>query len=540
MEVVEISSENYSGQTAGIILTLCNGNTLDLGYQQLPYNYYPPNEYLYQGTYTLTFNNGSECLFVVPCVTPTPTPTTSYPTQGVCFGYLYNFFSVINDGSNSITSSNDWSVPSQTDWNTLLATVGATNGNSLKLIDTTTYWDANNTNATNSFGFNGIGGGTRNNAGFMGQKITGYYQSRTQYDAVTAIQAYLFSINSNFIVGGAPLKTNGVSIRLVRNSTTLAPGQTGTYIGNNGTTYNTICIGTQEWMSENLRETLERDFTPIPNITDQNTWNSQQEPAYCIYNNDSFNINGCYSTSPIPTNTPTPTPTIQLKLFFVRSCNGCDGLYITYGYAMLNSLTPIDGSYVFLATNGGCYYVSDYGTNEPVTIVSSSSTYTSCESCLSFNPCDNVTPTPTLPPPTPTQTPTQTPNQTSEIPTTYAFTTSYNKGGQFRIINSTNPYISDSLVICEITTYTCVDTTLNTLFGGSAVRSYSPPNMGVTLYNYTPVGGIYTPKSNFRGIYNTGFQPICTTLANSYLVKTDVNGVIYVFAPLTSIPVISC
>ena len=64
------------------------------------------------------------------------------------------------------------------------------------------------------------------------------------------------SLNNNFIIGGAPLKTNGASIRLVKNSTTLTPGQTGTYIGNDGTTYNTICIGTQEWMSEDLREEL--------------------------------------------------------------------------------------------------------------------------------------------------------------------------------------------------------------------------------------------------------------------------------------------
>ena len=586
MEVVEISSENYSGQTASIILTTCDGNTLDLGYQQLPYDYYPPNEYLYQGTYTLTFEDGSVCLFVIPCVTPTPTPTTSYPTQGVCFGYLYNFFSVTGSGITSLTSDDNWSVPTETDWNTLSSTVGGS-GNSLKLVDTTTYWNINNTSATNSFGFNGKGGGTRNNSNFVNQKIQGYYHSKTQYDSISTIYAALFSINNNFIINGAPLKTNGMSVRLVKNSTTLTPGQTGTYIGNDGTTYNTICIGTQEWMSEDLRETLDRDFTPIPNVTDQTAWSlSIDKPAYCIYNNDSFNVNGCSPVSPVPTNTPTPTPTIILKIFVVRGCDSCNGLYPAFGYAELNAFTPVDGSYVFLATNGGCYYVDGYGTNEPATIVSSTSTYTSCISCLDFNPCGSntptptptptvtpgltvtptvtpgltvtptptktptpsptktVTPTPTVTPAltvTPTQTPTLTPSHPSQIPTTYAYTTAYSLvgGGPLQVIDSTSPYISDSLVLCQITTYTCSITSGST-FSQTALRSYTPPNIGVTVYNYNPVGGIYIPKSNFRGIYNMGFVSICSTFANSYLVKADVNGVIYAFDPLTSIPVISC
>ena len=554
MEVVEITSDNYIGQTASIILTLCDGSTLDLGYQQLPWNYYPPNEFLYQGTYTLTFEDGSECLFVIPCVTPTPTPTTSYPTQGVCFGYLYNFFSVTGSGITSITSNDDWSVPTETNWNTLSATVGGS-GNSLKLVDTTTYWNINNTSATNSFGFNGKGGGTRNNVAFISQKITGWYHSKTQYDSISSISAVLASSTNSFIIGGAPSKTNGQSIRLVKNSTTLTPGQTGTYIGNDGTTYNTICIGTQEWMSEDLRETLDRDFTPIPNITDQTAWNIQDKPAYCIYNNDSFNVNGCSPVSPVPTNTPTPTPTIILKIFVVRSCNTCGGLYPGLGYAELNALTPIDGSYVFLATNGGCYYVDGYGTNEPVTIVSSTSTYTECGSCLDFNPCGNVTPTPTrtqtlTPTPTvtpaltvtPTITPTLTPSHPSEIPNTVrAYTTAYclTGVGPLQVIDSNSPYISDSLVVCQISTYTC-SITSGITFSQTALRSYTQPSIGVTLYYYNPVGGIYIPRSNFRGIFNMGFAPFCSNFANLYLVKADVNGVIYQFDQLTSIPVISC
>jgi len=132
-------------------------------------------------------------------------------------------------------------------------------------------------------------------------------------------------------------------------------------------------------------------------------------------------------STPVTTNlyvTQTPTPTIILKTFVVRSCDSYSGLYPGLGYAELNAFTPVDGSYVFLATNGGCYYVDGYGTTEPITIVSSTSTYINCESCVDFNPCGNVTPTPTPTPTltltqtvtrtqTPTQTPTPTPSQTN-------------------------------------------------------------------------------------------------------------------------------
>jgi hypothetical protein len=107
------------------------------------------------------------------------------------------------------------------------------------------------------------------------------------------------SFYSNIIsVGGAPSKRNGYAIRLVKPITTLTPGQTGTYVGNDGKTYNTICIGTQEWMSEDLRETLYRGFTPIPNVTDQTTWSSLTTGAYCIYNNNPLNVGGCTENLP--------------------------------------------------------------------------------------------------------------------------------------------------------------------------------------------------------------------------------------------------
>lgn len=53
-----------------------------------------------------------------------------------------------------------------------------------------------------------------------------------------------------------------------------------------GNLYNTVKIGTQLWMTENLRSTKLNDNTPISEVTDQTLWIGSSVPAYCWYNND--------------------------------------------------------------------------------------------------------------------------------------------------------------------------------------------------------------------------------------------------------------
>ena len=52
-----------------------------------------------------------------------------------------------------------------------------------------------------------------------------------------------------------------------------------------GNSYNTIRIGTQVWMKENLKTTKYNDGTPIPNITDNGIWAALTTGAYCNYDN---------------------------------------------------------------------------------------------------------------------------------------------------------------------------------------------------------------------------------------------------------------
>jgi uncharacterized protein (TIGR02145 family) len=251
---------------------------------------------------------------VTPTKTPTQTPTitqtnTQTPTRSnsPCFGYLYNFYAITGTTTQSITSSNDWVVPTKTNFDTLVSSV-SNNANSLKLVDVTTYWDSNNINATNSSGFGAIGNGSRNNFFFTSKKILSAYRSTTPYNSGGSYVMILQSSISTITVDGAPSHINGNPVRLVKNTTNLNPGQTGTYVGNDGKTYNTICIGTQEWMSQDLRETLYRNSSSIPNISNQTTWNELTSGAYCIYDNNSYNVSGC-ETMPTPTPTKTPTST---------------------------------------------------------------------------------------------------------------------------------------------------------------------------------------------------------------------------------------
>ena len=51
-------------------------------------------------------------------------------------------------------------------------------------------------------------------------------------------------------------------------------------------TYNTVQIGEQCWMKENLETTTYRNGTPIPNITDSIQWGTLTNGAYVWYDND--------------------------------------------------------------------------------------------------------------------------------------------------------------------------------------------------------------------------------------------------------------
>lgn len=61
-----------------------------------------------------------------------------------------------------------------------------------------------------------------------------------------------------------------------------------------GNVYNTVTIGTQVWMKENLKVTHFRNGILIPNVTDNTAWANLSTGARCYYNNDSAAYDSIY------------------------------------------------------------------------------------------------------------------------------------------------------------------------------------------------------------------------------------------------------
>ena len=73
-----------------------------------------------------------------------------------------------------------------------------------------------------------------------------------------------------------------------------------------GNFYQTVIIGNQEWMTENLKVTHYPDGTSIPHITDSIAWenleNNDIDDAYCFYDNNSSSEYGALYTYAAATN----------------------------------------------------------------------------------------------------------------------------------------------------------------------------------------------------------------------------------------------
>ena len=228
--------------------------------------------------------------------------TTVQPIETVNLGFLYNWLTV--DDARNIANTG-WHVPTNDELGTLLLYIDPdgtrdVNDASGHLKETgLTHWENPNIGATNTYGFNARGSGQR----FSGGAYNGKYEfsnlwttTENPYDTT---QAFFGELYHNTIVFRVWLgvssfitqfKKIGNCIRLVKDSTTLSHGESGTYQGNDGKLYRTICIGTQEWLADNLKETQWRNnswidgydggvYTPIGD----STWDALTTSALCAY-----------------------------------------------------------------------------------------------------------------------------------------------------------------------------------------------------------------------------------------------------------------
>lgn len=222
--------------------------------------------------------------------------------------------------------------------------------------------------------------------------------------------------------------------------------------------------------------------------------------------------------TPTPTNTNTPTPSLTL------------GITPTPTITPTKTKTP---------TPTPTKTPTPTPTRTPINV--SVGPFTSFVSFEAYD-CNNPLPTPT-----PTKTPTPTPTATrGTIPGPFSVTNGYKlfcNGPTTFFDNPTS--ISDSLVKCQILTYGCniTNCSVSVQLVGLTIRSYSPLALGVTIYNFVPsaITGLYTTAANKRFIYNPNSSlGSCPNMLNSYMLRSDNNGVIVQFDLISSIPTISC
>ena len=195
------------------------------------------------------------------------------------FGYLYNAFALTN------LAASGWRVPSDADFDTLITYIGGAAGAGPKLrINNTIHWSA--LSGTNAYKFNAKGAGIRSYS--LGYYFDNANKSQGRYWTTDfLINSYLDTDTGTDVHRHSPLNTDaskrmGFTVRLIKNSTTLTNGQRGNYTGNDGKVYPTICIGTQEWLADNLKETKFNTGADISYINAA-LWGIDNTPARCAY-----------------------------------------------------------------------------------------------------------------------------------------------------------------------------------------------------------------------------------------------------------------
>lgn len=267
-----------------INMTVTGGKNEEILIPDLPYGTYTVTEETDEFYATVSISPSNP---VISILTPNPEVSvvnTRLYFDGIAHGRLYNWYACTDSRE---IASEGWRVPTKSDWELLQSTVGANNASVVKDIDY--YEPPYSVTPTNELLFNSRGSGKRGSI-FTGLLTLGRYHTSTLADlgppAPHNFQVSIDSYPNTIGLSSADRVTTGASVRLVKNTTTLANGENGIYIGNDGHMYDTVCIGTQEWLAYNLAETKYRNQDVIPEVTDGPTWDALSTGAWCSYDND--------------------------------------------------------------------------------------------------------------------------------------------------------------------------------------------------------------------------------------------------------------
>jgi len=146
---------------------------------------------------------------------------------------------------------------------------------------------------------------------------------------------------------------------------------TGSVTDNDGNVYQTLVIGNQEWMIENLKVTHYRNGDSILNVTDNSDWASLSTGSYCVYGNDPSNadtygnlynwyaIDDSRNITPEGWHVPTDEEIMELEMYMGMSENEANGT----GYRGTNEGSKLAGDYD-LWDNGNLKNNPEFGSSD--------------------------------------------------------------------------------------------------------------------------------------------------------------------------------
>lgn len=154
-------------------------------------------------------------------------------SSGSVYGKLYNWYAVagIHDlasltdvGQRKQLAPTGYRIPSNTDWNTLITTLGGSGVAGGAIRETgTAHWLSTNSTATNSSGFTGLGGSDRGQTGvFDTIKLRGYWWSSTLESETAATAFYTQYTDSGIYNDGAGFRY-GFSVRCLEDGVPMTP-----------------------------------------------------------------------------------------------------------------------------------------------------------------------------------------------------------------------------------------------------------------------------------------------------------------------------
>jgi len=163
-----------------------------------------------------------------------------------------------------------WHLSTKAEWIALISAVGEDAGKKLKASS-----DWRDGAGIDSYGFGALPGGALNNE-FKGLNIEGSWWTSTEYNEERSYVKWMDARNEVYesTTTDWGLKTNSFSVRCVKNysSSDYTNGniEYGSVADNSGKTYNTVKIGTQVWMAENLNYDVPNNETDICYDNDNN------------------------------------------------------------------------------------------------------------------------------------------------------------------------------------------------------------------------------------------------------------------------------